>query len=201
MIDQLVNVYGYSAVESACIAAVGNNWNSSKNCIKQLKIDLNKYFDSHQKEKCCYCGLLYDRTGRGEIEHIAPKGTNYYPQFTYTASNLAKVCQLCNSSSMKHVYDSIETVHANYNNCVFKIVHPYLDDHNLHYSWKYGVRKVTIAVANNSDKAKESIRLFELNSVKRTRARASQKNQERIDSLFNITDAMKQRIKQVMKFK
>jgi uncharacterized protein (TIGR02646 family) len=201
MINQLLTPYPFSQAEQVCIINVGNNWDSKTNCIEQIKADLNNHFDFHQGEKCCYCGLLYDRTGRGEIEHIAPKGKKLYPQFCFTSNNLAKSCQLCNSSSMKHTYDSVLTLAPNYDQCVFKIVHPYLDDHSQHYSWKYGIGKVVISINNNSPKAEESIRLFELDSVKRTRARASQRNQETLDHIYNITNAIKNRIKSVLTFR
>jgi uncharacterized protein (TIGR02646 family) len=201
MINQLLAPYNFSRTETNCIALAVNNWDSGRKCITQLKINLNIYLDTHQQEKCCYCGLLYDRTGRGEIEHIAPKGAKHYPQFCFVERNLAKACQLCNSSSMKHMYDTIETLSPDYDDCIFKIVHPYLDDHNLHYQWHFGIRSVIISVANNSSKAKESIRLFELDSVKRTRARASQRNQERLESLYNITNALKIRIRNAVKFR
>jgi uncharacterized protein (TIGR02646 family) len=201
MINQLLNPYIFNAQERQCIVTALNNWDSRRNCITELKTRLNNHFDLYQQEKCCFCGLLYDRTGRGEIEHIAPKGHNLFPQFSYTSNNLAKACQLCNSSSMKHTYDSVETVNTLYESCEFKIVHPYLDDHNYHYSWNYGIREVLISINNNSEKARESIRLFELDSVKRTRARAQQRNQERIDNIYNTSRAIKNRIKEVLKFK
>lgn len=201
MISQLINPYVYSVNENQCISLAVNNWKSQRNCIGDIKISLNQHFDNNQQEKCCYCGLQYNRTGRGEIEHIAPKGASLYPQFSFTSKNLVKACQLCNSSSMKHTYDSVETINANYDLCVFKIVHPYLDDHNYHYAWNYGIREVLISINNNSEKAKESIRLFELDSVKRTRARAQQRNQERIDNIYNTSIAIKNKIKEVLKFK
>ena len=201
MINQLTVPYNFSAQEITCVTTAANNWDSQKNCIKELKIAMNTHFDTQQSERCCYCGLLYDRTGRGEIEHVAPKGATLYPQFSFTPSNLAKACQLCNSSSMKHNYDTVDTVALVYEQCEFKIVHPYLDDHTLHYKWNYGLRNVVISVVNNSDKAKESIRIFELASEKRTRARAIERNQERLDNLYNLPAAIKNKIKEVLKFK
>jgi uncharacterized protein (TIGR02646 family) len=201
MINQLLVPYTFSGAEAACIALAANNWHSGRVCILALKSNLNSYMDTHQDEKCCYCGGLYDRTGRGEIDHIAPKSNNRYPQFSFTANNLAKACQLCNSSTMKHTYDTIAVPNPDYNQCVFRIVHPYLDDHTLHYSWNYGVRNVLISIANNSDKARASLKLFELDSVKRTRARAAQRNQERLESVFNMPDAIRQRIKAALRFK
>lgn len=201
MINQLTSPYNYSAQEDLCVTAAANNWESQTNCIKALKVAMNTHFDSVQNERCCYCGLLYDRTGRGEIEHIAPKGATSYPQFSYTPNNLAKACQLCNSSSMKHTFDTVEAVDAIYENCAFKIVHPYLDNHAEHYAWNYGLRHVIISVNNNSAKAKKSIEIFELDSEKRTRARAIERNQERLESLYNLPIAIKNRIMGVLKFK
>ncbi|ULT38755.1 hypothetical protein KRR40_27175 [Niabella defluvii] len=40
---------------------------------------------------------------------------------------------------MKHTYDSIDTLDPIYENCTFKIVHPYLDDHSLHFKFSYGL--------------------------------------------------------------
>jgi uncharacterized protein (TIGR02646 family) len=201
MINQLVNPFNYSDEDRACIVAANNNWDSQRNCIVELKGRMHTHFDTNQHERCCYCGLLYDRTGRGEIDHIAPKGANYYPQFSYTSINLAKACQLCNSSSMKHTYDTIDNLAVDYEQCSFKIVHPYLDDHIQHYRWNYGIRHVLISVNNNSYKARESIKLFELASEKRTRARAIERNQERLDNLYNLPTSVKNRIKAVLKFK
>lgn len=201
MIKQLTIPYGFSNEELSCVNNSGNNWDSQTNCIKALKKAMNIHFDLNQRERCCYCGLSYDRTGRGEIEHIAPKGVSFYPQFSYSPKNLAKACQLCNSSSMKHTYNTVSALDSVYDNCEFKIVHPYLDDHTMHYKWSYGLRNVIISIANDSDKAKESIRLFELASEKRTRARAIERNQERLDTLFNLPSSIKNRIISVLKFK
>jgi uncharacterized protein (TIGR02646 family) len=201
MINRLQNPFIFSSEQKDCIELALNDWNSQRNCITQLKSIMHIYFDTHQNQKCCYCGLLYDRTGRGEIDHIAPKGTGHYPEFSFSANNLVKACQLCNSSTMKHVYNSIESYSDYYNDCDFKIVHPYLDDHNDHYRWDYGIMNITISINNNSEKAKESIRIFELDSEKRTKARAQQKNQERIEAAFNITVNIKNRIKAILKFR
>lgn len=201
MINQLHNPYYYNEDEEECIAAAHRNWESQRNCIKLLKAFMNVHFDNYQNEKCCYCGLLYQRTGRGEIDHIAPKGNDYYPQFSYESKNLAKACQLCNSSTMKHEFNTIQTLNVNYEQCDFNIVHPYLHNPDEHYCWKYGALKVIISVKNNSPKAKESIKLFELDSEKRTKARATQKNQERLERLYNITYEVKTRIMSVLKFR
>ncbi|MCX7552118.1 hypothetical protein [Xanthomarina sp. F2636L] len=194
MINQLNSPYLYNVNEQNCVNGVSNKWDSRKNCILNLKTAMNNHFDINQREKCCFCGLYYDRTGRGELEHIAPKGAGLYPQYTFTPHNIAKACQLCNSSSMKHTYDPITVLNPVYQNCQFSIVHPYLDNHNDHYKWNYGLLNVLISVNNNSSKGIKSIELFELASEKRTRARAIQRNQERLENIFNIPNNIKRRI-------
>ena len=101
---------------------------------------------------------------------------------------------------MKHTYDTVETLEVVYEQCKFKIVHPYLDDHTIHYNWSNGFRNVIISVANDSNKAKESIRIFELASEKRTRARAIERNQARLDKLYELPIVAINRIKEVLKF-
>lgn len=201
MIRQLLTPFPYTANDLACIIQAASNWDSGRNCIKDLKDRMNTHFDTHQNEKCCYCGLLYNRTGRGEIDHIAPKGVNLYPQFTFAGENLAKACQLCNSSTMKHTFDTVRTLNNVYSSCDFKIVHPYLDNHDQHYRWNYGLLRVVISVNNNSNKAIESIKLFELDSEKRTRARAQQRNQERLEILYDIPANVKAKIRSIMNFR
>lgn len=201
MIQQLNSPFQFTQQDITCMANANNNWDSRSACMIDVKARMKDHFDDVQQERCCYCGLLYDRTGRGEIEHIAPKGATLYPQFTFHPNNLAAACQLCNSSSMKHMYDSIHTLSNIYENCVFNIVHPYLDDHTQHYQWRYGILNIVISANPNSLKARESIRLFKLDSEKRTRARAIERNQRRLEALYNIPLAIKDRIRAVINFR
>jgi uncharacterized protein (TIGR02646 family) len=201
VISRLLRPYPLSLAERQSIVNAGNNWSSGRNDIQQLKININTHCDTHQNERCCYCGLLYDRSGRGEIEHIAPKGAGLYPEFSFTPENLAKACQLCNSSTMKHDYNSIQVYSPVYNQCEFKIVHPYLDNPTDHYSWNYGSLRITISVNNNSNQAKESIRLFELDSEKRTKARASERNQKRLERRYNLHVDIINRIARAMRIR
>lgn len=101
-------------------------------------------------------------------------------------------------SKLKYNFVDVESHAAVYEDCEFKIVHPDLDDPAEHYSWKHGV---AISVNNDSTQAKESIRIFELDSEERTRARAKQRNQERIEIFFNISNEVKERVLSVLRFK
>lgn len=154
-----------------------------------------------QNGKCCFCGLLYDETGRAEIEHIAPKKArpSEYPEFSFLPLNLAMACQLCNSSTMKGQYNPITVTDINYANCTFGIVHPYLDNHTLHYKWNYGFLRVVIT--GISDKGRESIRLFKLAEEHRTLARAKQRSHEMRIAFYNLPQNTIDRIKSALLFK
>ncbi|MFA6277321.1 MAG: hypothetical protein WC622_11260 [Pedobacter sp.] len=203
MINQLTQTFTLTPAQQAAVNALmpftRDTWESyAAHDIRDL---IGVQLRNFQNGKCCFCGLLYDETGRGEIEHIAPKKArpNEYPEFSFSPQNLAMACQLCNSSTMKGQYNSIDIHNANYGNCTFKIVHPYLHNHALHYRWNHGLLRVVITGITNE--AKESIRLFKLAEEHRTTARAKQKNQERLVTLYNLPQNTIDRIKRALTFR
>lgn len=205
MINQLTQTFVLTAAQQAIVNGLmpftRDDWESGTNAIKDIKESIGSQLRSFQNGKCCFCGLLYDETGRGEIEHIAPKKSRIkeYPEFSFHYQNLAMSCQLCNSSTMKGQYNSIAIYNADYTQCTFNIVHPYFDDHTKHYKWNGGLLKIVITGLTNE--AKESIRLFKLAEEHRTTARAKQKNQERLTALYNLPQNTVNRIKQALTFK
>ncbi|MBS1611935.1 MAG: hypothetical protein JST49_03880 [Bacteroidetes bacterium] len=141
---------------------------------KAIKDSILKQLDSIQQQKCCYCGLKLWETSRGEIEHIASKSgrKKSYPEFTFVKNNLVLSCEYCNGSSKKGEIDVVFRYSTNYDKCEFKIVHPYFDNPNKHYSW---VDKVTqIVIRHKTWKGKYSIILFELDSIRHSEARGKQ---------------------------
>ncbi|WP_345853213.1 hypothetical protein [Shewanella algae] len=73
----------------------------------------------------------------------------------------------------KGVKDTISVKRANYEDCEFNIVHPYLDDHSLHYNWVGG--NTGVIIIGLSAKAKKSIEIFKLDDVFQSEARAKLK--------------------------
>lgn len=205
MINQLTQTFtltpAYQAHLNNMMPFSRYDWESGVNPIPSIRNSIGVQLRSFQNGKCCYCGLKYDETGQGQIEHIAPKKArpSEYPEFSFHPQNLAMACQLCNSSTMKGQYDPIENYNANYTQCSFRIVHPYLDDHSLHYEWSYGI--LGVVITGVSDKGRESIRLFKLAEEHRTSARAKQRNQERIVQLYNLPQNVLSRIKAALNFR
>lgn len=205
MINQLTQTFTLTAAQQATLAGLQpysrDDWESGTNAITNIRDSIGGQLRGFQNGKCCFCGLNYDETGQGQIEHIAPKKgrPREYPEFSFHELNLAMACQLCNSKTMKGEYNSIATYNANYRQCTFRIVHPYLDNHALHYRWNHGLLRVVITGISNE--ARESIRLFKLAEEHRTTARAKQKNQERLVALYNLPQNTINRIKQVLNFR
>lgn len=149
----------------------GKGWEKQTNKMKKLKKRLRKRLFVLQKGRCVYCGNSLFVTSALEIEHIAPKGKELYPEFTFNCRNLVAACSFCNGCYKKHDKDIISKHDANYEECEFKIVHPYLDNPDEHIYW-VDEKKVLINSASSSDKGKFTISLFGLEDSVQTLQRA-----------------------------
>lgn len=158
-------------------------WDESS--LEAIKTNIKGQLLKIQNNKCCYCGLKVNETGRAEIEHIAPKGGPKRPQhfyFAFTRSNLAIACEYCNSSSKKGVYDTIVDLDLrDYAKCTFKIVHPYFDEPSNHYIWS--VVGLQVIIRARTLRGLNSIRLFEMDQIEQTEARAKQKIYENMQDM------------------
>ncbi|SKC85036.1 HNH endonuclease family protein [Ohtaekwangia koreensis] len=173
-----------------------------RNDVEPIKQEIHAQLLAIQNGNCCYCGLKVNEGGRAEIDHIAKKGgprRPAYTEFIFTPKNLVIACQYCNSSSKKGQDDVLDQVDlTNYDNCTFKIVHPYNDDPTHHYSWSTGRFKILISAVSN--KGRYSISLFELDSEAHTFARAKQVMFETRLARYNNRQAIKQRVLDILKF-
>ena len=132
--------------------------------LKDIKDDIRAQLVSNQ-DCCAYCGLPFKGNKDMQIEHIAPKAKYRYPQFTFTLENLVLSCMYCNDLIVKGTKDTIIAPSSNqYRKCNFSIVHPYFDNPEDHYDWTDNTIEVLIQVKNNSLKAHNSIKMFDLDS-------------------------------------
>ena len=91
--------------------------------VTRLRKAIRAQLMSLQNDVCVYCGCPPD--GPSDVEHIAHKAQ--YPQFLFTPKNLAYSCKTCNQT-IKGATDVVIKLNADYDQCQFSIVHPYLDD-------------------------------------------------------------------------
>lgn len=205
MIKQIPSTYYLTQQEQNLISSLipfqSGIWDSS--IVSNLKTEIHNQLLVIQENNCCYCGLKVNEGGRAEIEHIANKGglkRPAYIEFVFTKENLAIVCQFCNSSSKKGQADILDLVDlTNYHNCTFKIVHPYFDNPNLHYSWTKG--KYKILISSTSAKGIKSISLFGLDSEGHTLARAKQAMFEEKLSKYTHRVQIKNRVAEIFRFR
>lgn len=153
----------------------GGEWDSGKPGVKDFKQILMAQMLKIQDNKCAFCGLELGETSRPEIEHIVAKGgckRPAHPEYAFHRFNLAVACTFCNGSSKKGQKDVLLAANINYRLCDFSIVHPIVDDPELHYKWVN--EDIRVVVSGISDKGKASIELFGLYTTQQSEARAKQ---------------------------
>lgn len=162
----------------------GGSWDRTDKEIKVFKKLVRSNLLKAQNNKCAYCGLPLDETGKTEIEHFAPKGGPVRPrhtEFTFEVDNLYLSCNLCNSPLKKGIKDTVIFKHPKYSNCTFNIVHPRFDEPDIHYSWVVNDAKVIIQ--SLTDKGLRSINMFKLDSSAHSEARARIEMHKRFNAL------------------
>lgn len=124
----------------------------------RLRLAIRTDLMAMQKSRCVYCGLP---TGYPQdVEHIAHKAN--YPQFLFTPLNLAYSCARCNQH-YKGEKDVVSTLSADYEQCEFKMIHPYLDDVDKYLeTHTLQIRKRRNLSKADDDKADYTIELFDL---------------------------------------
>lgn len=144
---------------------------------KEIKEAIKTQLKLLQGTDCAFCGL--DLNSRViNIEHIAPKAATLYPQFMFEKKNLILACSLCNGFEKKDTFNTIVNLSPVYLNCTFNIIHPYFDNPDDHLEYitdpnnglAYLVQVKEIG-GIESPKGRQSVNLFELDSVAMTQER------------------------------
>lgn len=137
-----------------------------------------------QSGKCCWCMLPVSADGRrtAHRDHIAPKAK--YPEWTFLPINLVIACEYCNGFAVKGDIDTVEITANNYKDCVFHVVHPYLDDPSLHLSFISEEEDTKILIKSSSTKGTWTIESLKLDTPGATTERAKEYlHQQRMGSL------------------
>ena len=167
----------------------GSHWDTPPNDdIGNIKNDIRRQLELTQT-KCSYCGLKLKGTSKGEIEHIAAKAYYRHPEFTFTLKNLTLACNWCNRPEKKGNKETISVKRANYDDCEFLLVHPYLDNPEEHYEWTDNTVELLIQVRDDSPKAIFSIAMFELDTPEMNEHRAAQLRFEELKAKFPLSKA------------
>lgn len=165
-----------------------DKWDSNDAAIVSIKAKIRGQLIANQN-CCAYCGLPFKGEKDKQIEHIAPKAKFRQPEFTFTLQNLVLSCVYCNNLIVKGSKPTIELPAPRfYKQCSFLIVHPYYDNPDNHYDWTDNGDKILIQVRNNSEKARASIKMFELDSEGMSELRAGISIIEKIKAAKPISE-------------
>lgn len=151
-------------------------WKNTSGRPRRFKDELTTDLLTKQSYRCAYCcnRLLGEQPHR---DHIAPKGANLHPEFTFEARNLVLACYYCNSER-KGETDTVVAKSLQYALCQFTIVHPILDDPEEHLQFVGHRGEILIQTVNGSVRGQTTIDLFDLASANQSKARAK-------DALFD----------------
>lgn len=143
--------------------------------ISEMKENIKEHYANQLSSQsvdyvCFYCEKeLLDRGyDYGDLDHLLPK--SFFPFLTLTPFNLVPLCQACNRGLKKTqlIADIDKVTPLNFKHIEYSIIHPYIDNKEDFFEIIFKDGKI-ISIKNNDEarvsKAKETIRMFELNEV------------------------------------
>lgn len=139
-----------------------DGWDKSDKMTKSIKNTISIQTLKFQNCRCAYCEDILQEGGV-QIEHIAPK--SIHGEYCFEPKNLVSACSVCNSTIKKGFKDTIVPPKKEiYDDNIFSIVHPYLDNPNDHI--KYNDEERTIFDLNKcTQKGIETINTFNWDSL------------------------------------
>jgi hypothetical protein len=100
---QKLNQWAWSTASQGLLSKffTGNQNDWKKKSLNPTKSELKAFLFSQQHYRCAYCrGLIEDREGSVEIDHIVPK--DLAPKCTFETINLVLACKRCNNKKRTH---------------------------------------------------------------------------------------------------
>lgn len=172
----VVNQADVVALQAYLPSRQSGMWENSGGRPRRFKDELTADLLQKQSYRCAYCcnRLMGVQPHR---DHIAPKGINLHPEFTFEVRNLVLACYYCNSERKRET-DTVAVKRPQYPACQFTIVHPILDDPEEHLRFVGHRGDILIQALNGSVKGQTTIDLFDLASANQSKARAK-------DALFD----------------
>jgi uncharacterized protein (TIGR02646 family) len=147
-----------------------NLWlNGDRQIIDNLKQSIKAKLELIQGLNCAFCGMALRVTSSEQIEHIAPKGKNRFPEYMFHPNNLVLACAMCNGFEKKEkkvFCNTISNSGLTYETHLFNIVHPKFDNPIEHYDLGRNGNKITIT--SRTLKGQKSIAMLKLDEEPHT---------------------------------
>ncbi|QDC04159.1 hypothetical protein K3F44_10275 [Pseudomonas sp. S07E 245] len=149
-------------------------WYGRSQAVLQFRDEILKQGKTIQKSFCAWCMLPLGEDGRRTIhrDHIAPK--SIHPEWTFLAVNLVLSCEYCNGFSNKGDLPTVKTLSAKYEDCEFYVVHPYLDEVEVHIGFDKDDDDLPVVAVGKTEKGIWTILNLSLDSPGLTRERAKE---------------------------
>ncbi len=167
----------------AGVPLIKESWDINDTVMKGIKYKIKCKLWQLQNGLCVYCMSTINPTQKegvfsndvdcndtidalpydGDREHIAPKSVD--PEYMFLPINLALSCKTCNT--IKNGLPVIEQKEDEYCDCVFSIVHPYLNNINEHITFDDEV-----LIESQTPEGENTIKVFGLNNIFYTKMRA-----------------------------
>jgi uncharacterized protein (TIGR02646 family) len=134
-----------------------------------FRVEFIRWALANQDQRCAYCGLTIQvsQSRTESVDHVAPKGK--YRRWAYEPLNLVLACFTCNSTLKKEsdvvlIPAGFTADTANYQDCDFEIVHPYLDTSSRHLrgGWDGTLNSPPEAIVGLTQKGRNSMEMFRL---------------------------------------
>jgi hypothetical protein len=136
-----------------------------------LKTKLKTHFLTKTCHCCCYClrSMYQWHSITIDVEHVLPKGSGKFPQFTFEVRNLSVACKRCNmgiKGSDTSFYLGATNDPNPFRSELYEFIHPNLDTASQHlefWSAQHNAKfMVKYQVLNDSTKGKATYEYFKL---------------------------------------
>lgn len=154
-------------------------WSRQTNTVKAFKKAVMDHGLDVQDHKCAWCEARVGEQVRRtpHRDHIAPK--ELYGKWTFLPINIVVACEACNGFAVKCAVDTVKAEADNYEDCEFRIVHPYLDDPDEHIDFVQEDKRVLMV--GLTDKGSWTITNMKLDGTSATVRRAFESVLNEID--------------------
>lgn len=155
-------------------------WYDGEKRTKEIKHEISKRLLTQARFRCAYCAKLLTG-GEKAIDHFIPNAE--HPVYSFHPLNLVPSCGYCNET-LKGSLDTLAIRHKKYHRIVFKIVHPIIHDVATHLFY-IAPENLILDIPRCTVLAKESIKVFKLDSFEMTMLRTQQ---EMIEANYPLSD-------------
>lgn len=149
-------------------------WDGRAKAVVAFRSEISTQGAVIQENRCAWCRLPLGREGRRTIhrDHIAPKAL--HPTWTFLPLNLVLACEFCNGFENKSDIETVEELNADYTQCKFFIVHPYLDPVADHFEFDVDEDDLPVVIKGVSPQGKWTIKHLNLADSGITKERAKE---------------------------